>query len=61
MEMWKGEGRSTARSAMPFTCACFCGLNGYCRGRGKKKKERVLEEEEEGEKVERGRDQETVV
>ncbi|XP_073325316.1 uncharacterized protein [Pagrus major] len=44
---------------MPFTCACFCGLNGFCRRRKKKKKEQ--EEEEEGEEVEQCRDQETVV
>ncbi|XP_078032384.1 uncharacterized protein LOC117257031 [Epinephelus lanceolatus] len=47
---------------MPFTCACFCGLNGFCRRRKKKKKEQVEEEEgEEGEEVERLRDQETEV
>ncbi|XP_070815705.1 uncharacterized protein blacat1 [Chaetodon auriga] len=44
---------------MPFTCACFCGLNGFCRRRKKKKKEQV--EEEEGEEVEQWRDQETEV
>lgn len=44
---------------MPFTCACFCGLNGFCRRRKKKKKEQV--EEEEGEEVEQCRDQETEV
>ncbi|XP_071350530.1 uncharacterized protein [Trachinotus anak] len=44
---------------MPFTWACFCGLNGFCRRRKKKKKEQ--EEEEEGEEVERWRDRETEV
>uniref|UniRef100_A0A8C6WPE6 Bladder cancer associated transcript 1 n=1 Tax=Neogobius melanostomus TaxID=47308 RepID=A0A8C6WPE6_9GOBI len=32
---------------MPFTCACFCGLNGFC-GRKKKRKDALEEEEEEG-------------
>ncbi|XP_071403110.1 uncharacterized protein, partial [Centroberyx affinis] len=43
---------------MPFTFACFCGLNGFCRRRKKKKKKEVTEEAE-GEQVERRRDQET--
>ncbi|XP_072308912.1 uncharacterized protein [Eucyclogobius newberryi] len=45
---------------MPFTCACFCGLNGFCCGRKKKRKD-ALEEEEEGEELGRVRDQETQV
>ncbi|XP_069369394.1 uncharacterized protein [Paralichthys olivaceus] len=44
---------------MPFTCACFCGLNGFCRRRRKRRKEQV--EEVEGEEVARWRDQETEV
>lgn len=44
---------------MPFTCACFCGLNGFCRRRRKKKRDEV--EEEECEEVEQWRDQETQV
>ncbi|CAB1444780.1 unnamed protein product [Pleuronectes platessa] len=43
--------------AMPFTCCCFCGLNGLCHRRRKKRKEKV--EQVEGEEVERCRDQET--
>lgn len=56
---------------MPFTCACFCGLNGFCHGRRRrrrsKKKERVeeekeeLKEEEEEEAVERWKNEETAV
>ncbi|XP_074496476.1 uncharacterized protein blacat1 [Sebastes fasciatus] len=46
---------------MPFTCACFCGLNGFCRPRKKKKKEQVEEGQGEVEEAERWRDQETVV
>lgn len=49
-------------SAMPFTCACFCGLNGFCRRQQKKNKEQVEEVEgDEGEEVERWRDQQTDV
>lgn len=44
---------------MPFTCACFCGLNGFCRRRKKKKKEE--EEGDGGEEAEPWRDQETEV
>lgn len=53
---------------MPFTCACFCGLNGFCNGRRRrrrnKKKERVEEEKEElkeEEAVERWKNEETAV
>ncbi|XP_069027994.1 uncharacterized protein [Embiotoca jacksoni] len=41
---------------MPFTCACFCGLNEFCRRQKRKKREQVEEEE-----VEQWRDQETEV
>lgn len=53
---------------MPFTCACFCGLNGFCHGqrkRRRKKKERVEEmeelKEEEEEAIEQWKNQETAV
>ncbi|XP_071059371.1 uncharacterized protein [Pseudochaenichthys georgianus] len=43
---------------MPFTWACFCGLNGSCCRREKKKKQ---QEEVEGEEAEQCRDRETEV
>lgn len=44
---------------MPFTCACFCGLNGFCRRQKKKRRDQAAEEE--GEEEEQRRDEETEV